>query len=360
MVDKKCDKLILSDKTVRIDYIRGYCNPAYIVFVLNSPAIHELLLRVTVGMAKSQVNVSQENIQNTLIPLPCINEQNRIVTKIVNLLPIITRYESKQKELEGLDNQLANLLQKSILQEAIQGKLVPQIAEEGTAQELLEQIRQEKERFVKEGKLKKSSLTDSVIFKGDDNKYYEQVGNTSRCIDEEVPFDIPSTWIWTRLSCIANVYTGNSISEAEKKSKFTNVKGRYYIGTKDVDLKNRITYNNGVAIPKQYESAFRIAPKSSVLMCIEGGSAGKKIAVLNQDVCFGNKLCCFAAYTEISKYVYYYLQSPIFLDVFNQYKTGIIGGVSIAKVKEILLPLPPLQEQQHIVAQIEKLFEQLK
>lgn len=95
-------------------------------------------------------------------------------------------------------------------------------------------------------------------------------------------------------------------------------------------------------------------------MCIEGGSAGKKIAVLNQDVCFGNKLCCFAAYTEISKYVYYYLQSPIFLDMFNQNKTGIIGGVSIAKVKEILLPLPPLQEQQRIVAQIEKLFEQLK
>ena len=163
-----------------------------------------------------------------------------------------------------------------------------------------------------------------------------------------------------RFSCIANIYTGNSISEAEKKSKFTNVKGRYYIGTKDVDLKNRITYNNGVAIPKQYESAFRIAPKSSVLMCIEGGSAGKKIAVLNQDVCFGNKLCCFTAYAEISKYVYYYLQSPIFLDMFNQYKTGIIGGVSIAKVKEILLPLPPLQEQQRIAAQTDKLFEQLK
>ena len=225
---------------------------------------------------------------------------------------------------------------------------------------MLAEIRKKKEQLVKEGKLKKSALTDSVIFKGDDNKYYEQIGNTSRCIDEEVPFNIPSTWIWTRLSCIANVYTGNSISEAEKKSKFTNVKGRYYIGTKDVDLKNRITYNNGVAIPEQHESAFRIAPKSSVLMCIEGGSAGKKIAVLNQDVCFGNKLCCFAAYTEISKYVYYYLQSPIFLDMFNQHKTGIIGGVSIAKVKEILLPLPPLQEQQRIVAQIEKLFEQLK
>ena len=111
----------------------------------------------------------------------------------------VTRYESKQKELEGLDNQLANLLQKSILQEAIQGKLVPQIAEEGTAQELLEQIRQEKERFVKEGKLKKSSLTDSVIFKGDDNKYFEKIGNTEMDITDEIPFEIPDSWSWVRL-----------------------------------------------------------------------------------------------------------------------------------------------------------------
>ena len=330
----------------------------FLIYLINSPLVQEQVQENTRGVGNK--NWVLTAIANTLILLPPLNEQLRISDKIDELSPIISKYAMFQQRLESLNANINGLLRKSILQEAIQGKLVPQIPEEGTAQELLEQIRQEKQRLVKEGKLKKSALTDSVIYKGDDNKYYEQVGNTSRCIDEEVPFDIPSTWIWTRLSCIANIYTGNSISEAEKKSKFTNVKGRYYIGTKDVDLKNRITYNNGVAIPKQYESAFRIAPKSSVLMCIEGGSAGKKIAVLNQDVCFGNKLCCFAAYTEISKYVYYYLQSPIFLDMFNQYKTGIIGGVSIAKVKEILLPLPPLQEQQRIAAQTDKLFEQLK
>ena len=95
-------------------------------------------------------------------------------------------------------------------------------------------------------------------------------------------------------------------------------------------------------------------------MCIEGGSAGRKIAILNQDVCFGNKLCCFSPFINIGKFIYYYLQSQSFIDMFNAHKTGIIGGVSIAKVKEILIPLPPLQEQQRIVAQIEKLFEQLK
>lgn len=110
----------------------------------------------------------------------------------------------------------------------------------------------------------------------------------------------------------------------------------------------------------QYEQDFRIAPANSILMCIEGGSAGKKIAVLNQDVCFGNKLCCFSPFVEIGKFMYYYLQSPSFIELFNLNKTGIIGGVSIAKVKEIVIPLPPLVEQQRIVAQIEKLFEQLR
>ena len=103
LVDKECNNLILSDKTVRIDYLRNYCNPIFIVLVLNSPTIHELLMSVTVGMASSQVNVSQDNIQNTLIPFPCIKMQNRIVEKITNLLPIIERYKSEQEQLEELN-----------------------------------------------------------------------------------------------------------------------------------------------------------------------------------------------------------------------------------------------------------------
>lgn len=183
-----------------------------------------------------------------------------------------------------------------------------------------------------------------------------------KCLDitAQIPFEIPENWVWTRLSYIANIYTGNSISETEKKSKFTDVVGRYYIGTKDVDFNNRVIYDNGIAIPKQYESDFILAPNNSILMCIEGGSAGRKIAMLNQDVCFGNKLCCFSPFVGIGKYTYYYLQSPSFFELFNLNKTGIIGGVSIAKVKEILIPLPPIKEQHRIVTQIERLFEQLR
>lgn len=193
----------------------------------------------------------------------------------------------------------------------------------------------------------------------DYGKYYEKRGKEIICIDDDIPFYIPDSWAWTRLFQVADLYTGNSISETEKKLKFTNVIGRYYIGTKDVGFDNNVFYNNGVAIPKQYEHDFRIAPNHSILMCIEGGSAGRKIAILNQDVCFGNKLCCFSPFVEIGKYIYYYLQSSPFLDMFNEKKTGIIGGVSIARIKEILIPIPPFDEMGRITSKIDTLFHSL-
>ena len=313
-----------------------------------------------INQGTAQPNLNTDIIKMTLVPIPPYKEQIRIIEQLGNISPIIEHYEKAQDELDELNESIHKLIKQSILQEAIQGKLVPQIGEEGTAKELLEQIKAEKQKLVKEGKLKKSALATSVIFRGDDNKYYEQIGNKCLDITEQIPFEIPNSWTWTKLSCVTSVYTGNSISETEKQAKFTNVQGRYYIGTKDVGFNNKIVYNNGISIPLQYEQNFKIAPANSVLMCIEGGSAGKKIAILNQDVCFGNKLCCFAPFWEIGKFIYYYLQSPSFVELFNLNKTGIIGGVSVAKVKEIVIPLPPVMEQQRIVAQIDRLFEQLR
>ena len=270
------------------------------------------------------------------------------------MLPVFTRYEKLQRNLDHLNSTLPSLIKKSILQEAIQGKLIPQDPNDEPVSVLLQRIKEEKQRLVKEGRLKKKDIVDSIIYKGDDNKYYEQVGKNLIDITDEIPFETPNNWAWTRLSYVANIYTGNSISETEKKAKYTNVAGRYYIGTKDVGFDNKIFYNNGIAIPRKYEQEFRIAPKHSILMCIEGGSAGRKIAILNQDVCFGNKLCCFSPFAGIERYIYYYLQSPSFIDMFNGNKTGIIGGVSIAKVKRILIPLPPQPELERIVAKIDE------
>ena len=351
------EKIILGKSACYFNLL-GCINKVYVKCIIETEYFSEYAKKVATGTTIK--NVPLAGMKNFLIPLPSLSEQSRIVHRINELKTKVSRYNHLQSELDISNRSIFDKLKKSALQEAVQGKLVPQIAEEGTARELLEQIRQEKQELVEEGKLKKTALTDSIIFKGEDNRYYEKIDQLCKDITEEIPFEIPENWEWTRLSQIANIYTGNSIGETEKQSKFTDVIGRFYIGTKDVDFNNRINYDNGIAIPKQYETDFRLAPNNSILMCIEGGSAGRKIAILNQDVCFGNKLCCFAPFVGIGKYMFYYLQSPSFIELFNLNKTGIIGGVSIAKVKELLIPLPPLKELQRIVAQIERLFEQLK
>ena len=339
-----------------VTVVRGniLLTPRFIYYYLISPVIQTGIEERCSG-STNQIELGTSTIYNYLIPVPPYKEQLRIIELMQVILQKVEKFGREQEKLENLSKLLPIHLKKSILQEAIQGRLVPQDPNDEPASILLQRIREEKERLVKEGQLKKKDVIDSTIFRGDDNKYFEKKGkDTVICIDEEIPYDIPNTWTWTRLSDVAEIYTGNSISEAEKRTKFTNVVGRYYIGTKDVGFDNKVFYNNGVSIPKQYELDFRIAPKDSILMCIEGGSAGRKIAILNQDVCFGNKLCCFSPFVEIGRYIYYYLQSPPFIDMFNENKTGIIGGVSIAKVKEILIPLPPQKELERIVDMVDE------
>ena len=150
--------------------------------------------------------LTQNNFNDFWIPIPPANEQKRIVEKLQNVSPFIERYSKSQETLNLMNIQIKEQLKKSILQEAIQGKLVPQIAEEGTAQELLEQIRQEKQKLVKEGKLKKSFLTDSVIYKGDDNKYYERING--QIVEVELPFEYPNSWAVLRLKDICQLIDG--------------------------------------------------------------------------------------------------------------------------------------------------------
>lgn len=172
---------------------------------------------------------------------------------------------------------------------------------------------------------------------------------------EETPFDIPNDWFWSNLGNCCEMYTGNSISESVKKAKYTGLKeGFDYIATKDVSFEHTIEYDNGVRIP--VDDNFRRAYSGSVLMCIEGGSAGRKIGILDRDVCFGNKLCTFNSQEIINSYIYYYLQSHEFKAFFMDNMSGIIGGVSIKKLKGLPIPVPTVSEQKAIVAKIEELL----
>ena len=306
-------------------------------------------------VATAQPNCNGKTLGKMILPLPPLSEQLRIVARIDEIMVSIHEFETSKIALDKLELELHSQLNKAILQHAIQGRLVEQRIEDGSADELLERIKDEQVRLIKEGKLKKSAITNSTIFRGDnDNKYYEKVGKSIADITDSIPFEIPDSWLWCRLSSVADLYTGNSINETEKKNKYTNVEGVKYIATKDVQFDHSIIYNNGIAIPKQYVSEFKIAPANSVLMCIEGGSAGRKIGILSHDVCFGNKLCCFKPYADISEYIYYYLQSPLFYSIFSSNKNGIIGGVSVNNLKQLLIPIPPLSEIKRIVNKLRK------
>ena len=163
--------------------------------------------------------------------------------------------------------------------------------------------------------------------------------------------------MWIRLKSFSDIYSGNSINEEIKKKKYSNIIGRDFIATKDVTFDRKINYNNGVNIPND-EKKFKIAPANKILMCIEGGSAGRKIAITNKDVCFGNKLACFNTFLIDDSYLFIFLQSNEFFSNFKGSLNGIIGGVSINNLKEFMMPLPPLSEQQRIVDKINS-FEPL-
>ncbi|QCD51345.1 restriction endonuclease subunit S [Campylobacter californiensis] len=306
--------------------------------------------------AKSMIpGISREVLLSILIPLPPLAEQQRIVDKLERLLPSVERYKQDKEKLDELNLKFPSRLKKSIIDYAIKGKLVKQDKKDESVEILLQKIKKQKDKLIKEKKIKPFKFN-STIFKHSDNSHYEKIGNKTRIIQDEIPFEIPDSWAWVRLGDVAEIYTGDSINQDQKLRKYTNLKdGRYYIATKDVGFNGTIDYENGVKIP-QNETKFKAAPKDSILLCIEGGSAGKKIGYLESEVCFGNKLCCFTPFILHSKFIFYYLQSSCFLDFFRQGTTGIITGVNLSQLKTILIPLPPLSEQRRIVAKIEEIL----
>ncbi len=300
--------------------------------------------------------LSSGALHNILIPTPSINEQERIVSQIEAIMPIAAKYEKSQEELNQLNDSIHNKLRKSILQEAIQGKLVPQITEEGTAKELLAKIRKEKEHLAKEGKLKKSALTDSVIFRGDDNKYFEKIDKIEKDITDEIPFEIPVEWNWCRLGCIASIKGGKRVPVGEKLT--TENTGHVYIRVADMK-QNSVTDNDIHYVSEaifQKIKAYTIS-SDDLYITVAGtiGNVGEIPSTFNNANLTENANKIVFKFIS-KKFLMYCLLSDF---VQSQIKscTTKVGQpkLAIIRIENLLIPLPPLKEQYRIVAKIEQL-----
>ena len=303
----------------------------------------------------TMVHVSMENMKPRLIPIPPVNEQKRIVHEIENIIPLIERYGTFQNKKEILDLNIKASLKKSILQEAIQGKLVPQIAEEGTAQELLEQIRAEKQKLVKEGKLKKSALNDSVIFRGDDNKYYEQIGKKCLDITEQIPFEIPNSWTWARMGQVGDWGAGSTPQRGNQDYYGGNI-----LWLKTGELNNDIVYDTEEKITQRafQDCSLRMNKIGDVLIAMYGATIGK-LAIVGKELTTNQACCGCTPYVVYNWFLFYFLMAS--RDSFiKKGEGGAQPNISRVKLVEHLIPLPPLKEQKRIVKRIETLFEQLR
>ena len=300
--------------------------------------------------ATAQPGLAVSNIAEVFIPLPPLPEQLRIVSKIEKLLPLVKTYKQAQNELNTLNATLNEQLRKSILQEAIQGKLVPQIAEEGTAEKLLAEIRKEKESLVKEGKLKKSALSDSIIYKGADNKYFEKIGKTVKEATDEIPFEIPTTWQWVRIKDIfqinpKNIAEDNCISAFIPMEKICATYGSEF-SYDEVQWK---AIKAGYTHFADGDVAFaKITPcfqnrKSAIFCNLPNGiGAGTtELKVLRQ---FGETINRW--------YLLFFLESPYFIDEAIFKGTANQQRIISGYLENKLFPLPPLQEQTRIEKQI--------
>ena len=298
--------------------------------------------------------LTQSNFNNFLIAIPPLEEQHRIFEKVNDVLPIVEIYGNKQEQLDKLNDNIRENFKKSILQEAIQGKLVPQIAEEGTAQELLKQIKAEKQKLVKEGKLKKSALNDSVIFRGDDNKYYEQIGKICLDITEQISFDLPSSWNWVRGKTVFM-----PMESIKPSSDFV------YI---DVDAVNN--RKNIIEKPKMVKKenapsrATRKLHKNDLLFSMVRPYL-KNIALVDEK--YKNAIASTGFYVITPSlgyypmFLFYLMLSNYVVEGLNSFMKGDNSpSINNCHIEDYLYPLPPIEEQKRIVNKIDQLFKQLR
>ena len=328
----------------------------YVYIFLQSDLFFSQLRNVSGTTTINQL--TQNNFNGFLIPIPPEKEQKKISDRLSNILPIVDKYGSLQCKLDNLNTRINELLKKSILQNAVQGRLVPQLAEEGTAQDLLETIKEEKQRLVKEGKLKKSALSDSVIYKSDDNKYYENDGNNVICIDDEIPFEIPSSWQWCRLRNISSIKGGKRIPVGDKLC--INDTGHKYIRV--ADMKNQTIKEDDIHYisDSTYEKIKAYTISSDDLYITVAGTIGNvgEVPDVFNNANLTENANKIVTYKMNNKYLMYCLLSGSVQSQIRNCTTKVgQPKLAIVRIENLLIPVPPLAEQQRISEKIKEAYK---
>ena len=303
----------------------------------------------------AQAGFNKEDLSSLLFPLPPRSEQERIVCAYEKLQPFLNAYDDAAHSLATMNKDFPEALKKSILQEAVQGKLVPQDPSDEPAAVLLERIRAEKQRLIKEGKIKKDKH-ESVIFRRD-NSHYEKRGSEEVCIDEEIPFEIPSGWSWCRASSLGTMVRGRGIKRTE-----TVAQGCPCIRYGEIYTTYEISFDAAVSfVPESLDKDCLHFSSGDIVFTLTGENKvdiAKTVAFLGDgQIAAGGDLAFWTHHGMNPLYLVYYMASPYCIELKRRTATGdIIVHISTSKVGDFLVPVPPLKEQNRIVSAIERLF----
>ena len=332
----------------------GNIEPRFFQLLMESYKGAKILDNYSKGMTIK--HLVQNSLNSIYFPLPPLAEQRRIVEKIKQLTPYLKKYGSVETTLSNLNLAFPDDLKKSILQYAVQGKLVPQDPADEPASVLLERIRTEKEQLVKEGKIKRDKH-ESVIFRRD-NSYYEKVDGIERCIDDELPFEIPESWRWTRWGTVATSIQYGYNAPAKQYGRIRMVRIS--------DIHENLVIWNTVPfcdIDESDISTYLLRP-NDILFARTGGTVGKSFLV--RDVPYKAIYAGYLIRTRYStllcpQYLKHFMESPLY---WQQLKTGTTAtaqpNCNGQTLSNMLLPLPPAKEQYRIVEKINRAFVKVK
>ena len=326
-------------------------NPLFLSYIMASPYI--IGRKVALATGDIIVHISGDKLGTILLPVPPLAEQERIVARIREAELVIKNYALMATALQKLQDSFPEALKKSILQEAVQGKLVPQDPSDEPVEALLERIRAEKQRLIKEGKIKKDKH-ESIIFRRD-NSHYEKLDGMERCIDNELPFEIPENWCWCRLKSIVNVVSARRVHQSDWRSEGV----PFYRAREIGKLADTGSVENELFITEALYTEFSSSgvPHPGDLMVTAVGTLGKTYIVKDSDRFYYKdaSVICFENFGKINPaYLKLLMYSPYMEEQIKQNSAGTtVGTITIVKANEYLIPLPPLMEQQRIVDQAE-------